>query len=336
MIIFILYTKILVASEDFLISDEDFQKYYKPSQLEILLSSNSTITKEDLKFICKVCKKYKISPLVILAKLEQEQSLISANRLQSKNNALGYGSYYKFITGKNIAPTFEHQVVLAVKFLREKFNEWKPNSKVEYKQNLGFVIPKNAATYALYKYCPVYREYLNVDGSISHGNILFEKIFNKFKNTLSVYNLGGTMPMNIKNILLTIFKYLKYILIIPILLKLLKSIKKKQKLEIKIKITIVTSGILPTFQVELSNIPTEVIAFLNAQKIDISFGTLNYNLQKQTITASIYDFKYVKIFIKNIRKLIRNILKNNKKFIKNISKYSITKEIPSKEFTIKL
>ena len=143
------------------------------------------------------------------------------------------------------------------------------------------------------------------------------------------------MPMNVKNILLTILKYLKYILIIPILLKLLKDIK-KQKLEIKVKITIVTSGILPTFQVELSNIPTEVIAFLNTQKIDIPFGTLNYNLQKQTITASIYDFKYVKIFIKNIRKLIRNILKNNKKFIKNISKYSITKEIPSKEFTIKL
>lgn len=114
---------------------------------------NTRLTTNDVRTIFDAAIKYGINPLIIVAKLEQEQSLvINANtncydyRLA---RAMGYGIYNRDNWG------FQKQVTRASYCLGRRLTEWEPGVHVVL-QPESPVVPSNAATYSLYRYCPHY------------------------------------------------------------------------------------------------------------------------------------------------------------------------------------
>jgi hypothetical protein len=205
-IIFLFTTFFFLCGEtyttNFLISDYDFtnQKItYERLTNFIKIFPKTPITKDKLKHLYTQSTNYKINPIVILAKLEQENGLINNGRgtnglVLRLKRAMGYGLfvYKKDKNGNKYRPSlgYSNQISGSCSFFREKFNEWKPKTVIEQLQNLGKITPKNASTYSLYRYCPVYGKYQNYgfNGNTYQktsfycvGNMNFSKIFYKFK-----------------------------------------------------------------------------------------------------------------------------------------------------------
>ena len=198
--LFLLIPVLLLGSENFLISDSDFTNCdITTEDLYPLLKKGTIIYKEDLKSIVKAAKEFRISPLVLCVKVEQEQGLFTIvltknnkSRLErAKRRATGYASYYNWKRRKKGLPpkfeTFYEQIRGCAKLLRKHFNLYKKSIRAPYKPNAilpkghpGYAKPQNASTYALYRYCPVYDAYWNDNKTKGYGNITFERVWRRF------------------------------------------------------------------------------------------------------------------------------------------------------------
>ncbi len=180
---------------NYLISSYDFtnQNYtYKDVTNFFKSYKDNRFTEYEMQFLYDKCIEYKINILVLSTKLEQENCLVRNSYIENyekrMKRAMAYGLYYKKKNenGKMYCPYlgFEKQIELGLTLLTNAFYRWSPGKKITLIQNLGSVTPRNAPTYALYTYCPVYGEYDNM-GFKCVGNKLFEEIFNIFKTRWS-------------------------------------------------------------------------------------------------------------------------------------------------------
>lgn len=166
------------TAPDFLISDADFTQSYKSTIRDKFRIYKNRLTVKDWQDIFEVTLKYQMNPLVLLTKLEQEQSLITdgspVNYSIRYNKACGvHGTKTKYLEG------FKSQLDGCCRILRRHFNAWKPGKPVLLASGEGVVIPSNAATYALYVYTPHYGKYDN-GGVPNIGNQLFVSLYKEF------------------------------------------------------------------------------------------------------------------------------------------------------------
>lgn len=146
---------------------------------------NRKITDNNINLICEYCKRYSIHPLIVLAKAEQENALITSyigNYSRKKFRAMAYGlSISKYVNGKKVYKYggFTNQVTNSIKLLRKAYDKWNPSKSHKINFGTKTIVPENAATYSLYVYCPFYGNYLNY-GNPNKGNEIFVSIYKKF------------------------------------------------------------------------------------------------------------------------------------------------------------
>ncbi len=191
----------------FLISDAEFNAYnfMNQKQIQKFLEDMGSVLKDPVKseksvltpseVIAKACQKYSINPLIILTKLQVEQSLISASSASQEQLdwALGYGATDRGTISK--FKGFEKQINEAAKRLRALFREGEQNkypftfTGVNYNGKHGgpkTQVVKNSATYALYRYTPhTYDFYLKKQYKrIGGGNHLFLEVYAKYRKMI--------------------------------------------------------------------------------------------------------------------------------------------------------
>ena len=189
---------------DYLISDAEFtNSNWTRKQVVSFLKSwkYNKLSRSDIDTICYAAKTNKIHPIIILTKMEQEQSMVrnmcpNAKSLYNKRHrrAMAYGlSIKKYIKGKKYYPHegYYKQVTRGTKCLRKFFDLYKKGitHPINYGKNKAY--PKNAATYSLYVYCPFYGLYDN-HGVKCRGNVLFITLYKQFKERWNLLNPHST------------------------------------------------------------------------------------------------------------------------------------------------
>jgi hypothetical protein len=203
------YSLLLIAicysQPTFLISDFTFtNKQDKNKVLQLLKKYDCKLSKDEQSFILYTAEKYRINPLVILAKIDSESSMITGKQNKYferlKNRILGYGLYIYWTdsAGKRYCPyeTFFNQVDRGIATLRHWYDDYRPGKKVKLSfgtnYNAGTITPENASTYSLYRYTPIWAGCYDTDTAQGKlwqgGNMLFlkrlEKITNDFNKCL--------------------------------------------------------------------------------------------------------------------------------------------------------
>jgi hypothetical protein len=166
---------------------------------------NNKLHKWDIKVICDAARKHRIHPLVVLTKMEQEQSMIRNYSPGSKNSyrkryirAMAYGlSIKRIVKGKKYYPHegYYKQVTRGTKCLRKFYDKYEDGMNHPINYNKEFVYPENAATYSLYVYCPFYGLYSN-HGITCRGNELFIVIYKEFKGVWNEVNPKSVIQDN--------------------------------------------------------------------------------------------------------------------------------------------
>jgi hypothetical protein len=190
------YTQILPIEKiaDKLIDDNDFtNNAFNYGDVKRFFKSfkYNNFTDKQIRFIYEQCKEYKINYLVIASKLEQESSL-TMNCMSKDdynwrmNRAMGY-----FLQSRTRTNTgwhypygcFESQIKHGTRILRKWYDRFcKDGDKQIYiKQTKQYVKPRNAASYALYQYTPIYSWVDDGRKEVSIGNKLFVDYFELFK-----------------------------------------------------------------------------------------------------------------------------------------------------------
>lgn len=162
---------------------------------------NNRFKERDIQIIWAAAQRYGINPLVILCKLEQEQSLVANNNTNRYEyrlaRAMGYGIYVKDNYG------FERQVFRGTACLKRRMAEYRDGVILQIAPEPS-VKPANAATYALYRYCPHYGEtFDNVKGKKHYalrwaGNRVFVNMQLFFRAKYFILSQKGcseAMPM---------------------------------------------------------------------------------------------------------------------------------------------
>jgi hypothetical protein len=219
-LIIILLTIVLSYGEShrFLITDADFNLKISKNTLTKFCKSYkyNLFTPEDISDIYDSAKLYNINPLIVLLKMEQENALV--RNYQYTNNyqiryfrACAYGlsphwssrvnsNYIQGILETNWTlgtntmgrvryyrhGGFQKQVSNCARILRRDYNKWNSNKTHVIKDSTPYITTTfdNAATYALFVYCPYYAEYDNY-GFPRVGNRIIHKLWKQFKDTLN-------------------------------------------------------------------------------------------------------------------------------------------------------
>ena len=179
----------LLSQPELLIINHDFRNMnYKWKDMKKFFKKykKNKLTDSQIYYIYAISKKFKINYLVIATKLEQESGVI--RNVNTKNYAwrlmrcMGYGLRYKYKKKGKIHYTyggFRTQVYYGTRLLRYYYIRWKYGKRIKLYCNGKTIIPKNAATYSLYVYCPYYGKYNNC-GRKNIGNKLFVIIYDIF------------------------------------------------------------------------------------------------------------------------------------------------------------
>lgn len=182
---------------DNIISDSDFTNLdYTLKNVEDFIATfpGNLFKKNQIRHIYSSCKSNRINVIVILAKLETENNLITwgvgENDLffYRMRWALGCGMYASIERdGKIIKPNagFETQISLAANKLSSWFYGFQSGDSVLINLNEVRVHPKNGGTYALYKYTPFWGEF-EENGAHCSGNERYMIIFNRYKQLMAV------------------------------------------------------------------------------------------------------------------------------------------------------
>jgi len=171
----------LLSNEEF---NFDIKMLVKVPKLLKLYKRNK-LTVKDLNIMKEACERYNINPLVLITKMEQEQGLIS----NKYNKRYSYETRYAKACGVHGKKKngfdwgFKNQVNSACRILRRLYDSYVEGKVLVLSSREGIVYPKNAATWALYRYCPHYGAYDN-SGVPNVGNKIFEMIIKRFRKQL--------------------------------------------------------------------------------------------------------------------------------------------------------
>ena len=142
---------------DNLISNEFFRnsQYLNEKQIkQLLVDNNSCLQNTGVeKTIIKAAQDNEINPIYILARLQQEQRLITKEK--ASKNALNYATGYGARDDKKLASAgLNYQVRKTAEKLDEFADEFDGTQTVKINYGQNTIKPENKAQYALYRYTP--------------------------------------------------------------------------------------------------------------------------------------------------------------------------------------
>lgn len=200
LLLLVLLQTFLFGSITRLIEDDQFNlpQYYTRSRayndvVKICKAyPKNKFTPYHCRLISETSIRYKEHPVLILGKIEAEQSLIRECANLGKESwdfrmakCMGYGlDRYKILpngTKKYKYKGFETQVIHGAYTLRYWYDKWNPSTEIEIELRWGKkvkIVPENAATYALYQYTPMYGSFNN-EGYLNTGLIIYPLIWDK-------------------------------------------------------------------------------------------------------------------------------------------------------------
>lgn len=195
-IIFLLFSfSVFGYNASLLITDEDFtnQRFCTEDVRRFVRKNfiNCKLTDQELKQICYVAWANKISALVILSKLQQESSLVENNVTNNydfrKEIAMGCRVYsYHTKKPRYKYRGFYNQIYWGTYILRFYFEDYEYGNEIILEdKNMKKVWPQNAASYALYIYCPSFGKVDShpwlKEGQSFIGNSVFADVFERYK-----------------------------------------------------------------------------------------------------------------------------------------------------------
>ena len=179
------YIPILPIDYSYLITDKEFtdSSYLTQEQVQKFLEQKKSVLSYKIKEklfseeIIKVSKKYQINPLLLLARAQVEQGLVSAKQADEEkiSKIMGYGC---FDNGKTFESSlgFIEQIENSARILRKHYDSFNNNKgAIELDNGKTKIMPKNGATWALLKYTP---------WTENGGNQLFRKVYDSYKKEL--------------------------------------------------------------------------------------------------------------------------------------------------------
>jgi len=149
-------------SNDFL-TDKFFRdsNYVNASDIhQLLVKKNSCLKYSGVeKVITKAAQEYNVNPMLLLARLQVEKSLISKSQAKAKDikYAMGFGCRDDGITlpSKGI----EEQITNAARILNQHYQSFRQGKSLKIDYGKRTIIPESAAVHALLKYTPHTRGY---------------------------------------------------------------------------------------------------------------------------------------------------------------------------------
>ncbi len=179
----------------YLISDEDFtnQNFNSKDVINFVRVNFPKCPLTDLELKCTTHYAFveKINVVVLLAKQQQEQSLIEDNVgtdiLSRKNQAMGC-RLYSFYTGKQRLQFwgYYNQIKYGAHILHDNFVDFEYGNEINLEDTkIKKVWPQNAATWSLYVYCPSFGRVDShpwmTKGKSFIGNRVFGEVFERYK-----------------------------------------------------------------------------------------------------------------------------------------------------------
>lgn len=182
----------IAFSQEYIVSDYDYtnQEYTFKQVLSFVKSyPNNKLTYSDVEVVYRWCVVYEINIIMAFAVMQKESDLLWNNSKEKydwrKSRAFGYGlaknfrrdglKFYRY-------GGYEIQTYFAIKTMRKLFDEWEEGMEKEVLDLGKNIIPDNAGTYSLYRYCPFFGEhnFYNWDKP-AIGNKAFEVLLPKLK-----------------------------------------------------------------------------------------------------------------------------------------------------------
>lgn len=181
-----------------LISDKDFtnQNFSIKDVIQFVRVNfpKCKLSDDELTYVANCGYYRKINALVILCKLQQEQSLIEDCNVNTfnKRKTMAMGCrLYSFYTKKPREKYwgFKQQVFFGTEILRYNFDDFEYGNEIlledgNYNRQTKRVWPENSSTWALYVYCPSYGEVKGhpwMAGKTFTGNKTFAEKFMTYK-----------------------------------------------------------------------------------------------------------------------------------------------------------
>ena len=149
----------LISDFDYTNNTIDFTRLYR-----FVKSFTNRLTYSDIEVIYRHSVIFKINPVLMLARMQQESDLLFENAKGNRHTwrkyrAMGYGLYKNFRAGGKkfyVYGGYELQVYFAARTMRKLFDEYRPGVKKKILDTGETIKPENAGTYGLYRYLPFY------------------------------------------------------------------------------------------------------------------------------------------------------------------------------------
>lgn len=141
-----------------LVTNEFFRdsSYINEQQIaDLLRRKNSCLKTTGIeKTIVQSAETYNINPVLLLARLQVEQSLLEKKNASPRTLKKGMG-YGVFDNGKKLPSSSIHsQIRNAAECLSEHYNSFVPGVEIKVDYGKRKIAPRDAATHALYRYTP--------------------------------------------------------------------------------------------------------------------------------------------------------------------------------------
>ncbi|MFH1210707.1 MAG: M23 family metallopeptidase [archaeon] len=178
----------IIANDEFrqtnMATKENIQKYFETKDSVLKGEYNG---KKYSDYIYETSQKYGINPVVMLATMQKEQSLISVKSTDTNSKSKldrAFGCGISDNKNKDVSQYlgFDKQVDCAGSTLKKWYDEGLQVTPTKMKVNYGKLnqVIYNAATYSLYKYTP----HTSVNGA--GGNLLFFDVYKRIKSEIGI------------------------------------------------------------------------------------------------------------------------------------------------------
>lgn len=179
------YQPIVPINFNYLMTDEEFidYDYLTKDQIQEFLEQKGSILAKRIEGklfseeVIKATKKYEVNPLLLLARAQVEQGLVSETKENKRklSRVMGYGCLDNGITLRK-GLGFSEQIENCARILKKHYDAFEKGAVVIVDgSKKAKVEPRNRATFSLLKYTP---------WTSNGGNSLFRKVYDNYKTQL--------------------------------------------------------------------------------------------------------------------------------------------------------
>jgi hypothetical protein len=186
LLILIFALNVFGYNREFICEDDFFTNTCERSSFDRLIASypNRKLRDYHTDYIWQCAERYQINPMVLLIKLEQENSLVANWKTNHWHTRMNRATGYYVRNPKSLG--FSNQVRGCARVLRKNFDAW-TNQPAPVD---GEWLPvSNASTYSLFRYCPHFGKVKNYNVVMQYatawaGNVKFIRIRKDFEERI--------------------------------------------------------------------------------------------------------------------------------------------------------